>query len=498
TGPQGPQGDQGPAGPQGPAGADGATGPQGPQGDQGPIGLTGPAGADGADGADGATGPQGPQGDQGPVGATGATGPAGPQGPQGDPGPGWTLASNEFNLDGTMTVNGTSGSGGPITSSLGAWLLDGNTNTGTKGFGTNSNTHVDFITNSITRGRFMNTGEMLWGSTTIIAPGIAGDVLHSYVTANTNNWSFNGINTSASGGGIFGSNQSTSNGYAGIEGSTMGTGSGIKGMHMATSGNGIGVHGTTNSPAAGWAGYFEGDVGCTGLYYGSDERWKKNIQPMSSVIDKIMNLNVRTYQMNTDEFKGMGFTSGDLKFGFMAQELKLVFPEVVKQKSIPNPYNLSGTKDNDQMYDGFHMVDYISLIPVLTKGIQEQQSMIENLSDKVDHSIGMNPALIQNRIVYSETGRMDTDLFLASPSTKGFMFGVCESGVDGDLVVRTEGIVFIDIDSSNGNILNGDFVTVGEDGKALKSTTSEWVIGKALEDSIDGKVKVRIDFRFKQ
>ena len=105
---------------------------------------------------------------------------------------------------------------------------------------------------------------------------------------------------------------------------------------------------------------------------------------------------------------------------------------------------------------------------------------------------------MQNRIVSSETGRMDADLFLASPSSKGFMFGVCESGVEGDLVIRTEGIVFIDIDSSNGNILNGDFVTVGEDGKALKSTTSEWVIGKALEDTIDGKVKVRIDFRFKQ
>ena len=148
------------AGADGADGADGATGPQGPQGDQGPIGLTGPAGADGADGADGATGPQGPQGDQGPVGATGATGPAGPQGPQGDPGPGWTLASNEFNLDGTMTVNGTAGSGGPITSSLGAWLTGGNTAISSNYIGTNNAIDFRVYSNGIERMTFESNGNI--------------------------------------------------------------------------------------------------------------------------------------------------------------------------------------------------------------------------------------------------------------------------------------------------------------------------------------------------
>ena len=130
------------------------------QGDQGPIGLTGPAGADGADGADGATGPQGPQGDQGPVGATGAAGPAGPQGPQGDPGPGWTLASNEFNLDGTMTVNGTAGSGGPITSSLGAWLTGGNTAISSNYIGTNNAIDFRVYSNGTERMTFESNGNI--------------------------------------------------------------------------------------------------------------------------------------------------------------------------------------------------------------------------------------------------------------------------------------------------------------------------------------------------
>ena len=93
---------------------------------------------------------------------------------------------------------------------------------------------------------------------------------------------------------------------------------------------------------------------------------------------------------------------------------------------------------------------------------------------------------------------MDSELFIASPSTKGLMFGVCELDEKGEQLIRTEGIVFIDVDSNNGNVVSGDFITVSNNGKALKSTNSEWVIGKALEDEVDGKVKVRLDFRFKQ
>ena len=293
-------------------------------------------------------------------------------------------------------------------------------------------------------------------------------------------------------------NTSASNGWNAFEGVTDGIGSGVMGLHLPASGNGVGVFGATNSTVVAWAGFFAGDVGCTQTFIGSDERWKKNIEPMSGVLDKILNLQVKTYDMRADEYPGMGFTPDETKFGFIAQELKLIFPELVKQKPIPNGNSPIKSKENMDFVTDYHMVDYMSMIPILTKGIQEQQSLIENLSDQVINSIDMNSELIHNRIVSSETGRMDADLFLASPSTKGFMFGVCENGVDGDFVIRTEGIVFIDIDSSNGNILNGDFVTVGEDGKALKSTISEWVIGRALEDTIDGKVKVRIDFRFKQ
>ncbi|MDA9987031.1 tail fiber domain-containing protein, partial [Crocinitomicaceae bacterium] len=434
-------------------------------------------------------------------GTDGTDGAQGPQGIQGDPGPSWTLTQPSFNTDGTIVVNGTSGSGGPVTSSAGAWLLDGNTNTATRGFGTNSNTHIDFESNSITRGRFLNTGEMLWGGTTIVTPAAAGDPLQSYIINNTNNWAFDGINTAASGGSIFGSNTNASNGYAGIEGSTQGTSAGVRGMHMATSGYGIGIHGTTNSVAAAWAGLFQGDVGSTtGYFIASDFRWKKNIEPINSVMDKVMNLQVKSYQMRSEEFPGMRFDPSRMEFGFIAQELNEVFPEIVHQKAIPNPLEQNTIKENTSMVEGYYTVNYISLIPILTKAIQEQQIQITELESQIDLGPAIDLSnLTSFRIIASSTARSDSgNLFTADSSTKSYIVGVLNDDNNGVSVLRTSGIVEIEVDGTNSQIMAGDFVTVSNMGKAIKSLNSEWVLGVAVSNEINGLVQVRIDIRFKQ
>ena len=318
---------------------------------------------------------------------------------------------------------------------------------------------------------------------------------------NTNNWSFNGINTTAQGGSIFGSNTDASNGFAGIEGSTQGTGSGIKGMHMATTGAGIGVHGTTASTAAGWAGFFEGDVGITGILYGgSDIRWKKNIEPMNGVLDKIMNLQVKTYEMRANEFPGMGFKADETKFGFIAQDLKLVFPEIVRQKAIPDPLASNESRHAKTMSEGYHTVDYISLIPVLTKAIQEQQIQITDLQEQLDHKANIDLSnLTLYRIIASSNARLDADdLFIADENSKAYVIGVLEANGNGSSVIQTSGIVEIEVDNANGQIMAGDFVTTSNLGKAIKSENNEWVIGVAVSNEIDGLVQVRIDIRFKQ
>jgi hypothetical protein len=400
-----------------------------------------------------------------------------------------------------MVVNGTSGSGGPVTSSEAAWLLDGNTNTITKGFGTNSNTHIDFETNSITRGRFLNTGEMLWGNTGIVAPGIAGDPLHSYVINNTNNWSFNGINTTPSGGTIFGANTDATNGYSAIEGSTQGTGSAIKGMHMSTTAFGIGIEGTTNNPLGAWAGVFMGDIGLTGQVFTiSDVRFKKDIQPVTNMMDKIMDLEVKQYNMRSEEYPGMSFKPNKTEIGFIAQELKEVFPGLVQQKALPDPSVPNSNRQHKEMVDGYYTVNYTSLIPILTKAIQEQQNQITELKNQLDQGVGIDiSGLIPSRIIASSNARLDSEnIFIADENSKAYVVGILNEDSNGDTEILTSGIAELEVDDANGQIIAGDFVTTSNLGKAIKSLGSEWVIGVAVSNEINGFVEVRIDIRFKQ
>ncbi|MFH1120706.1 MAG: tail fiber domain-containing protein [Bacteroidota bacterium] len=122
----------------------------------------------------------------------------------------------------------------------------------------------------------------------------------------------------------------------------------------------------------GYAAYFSGNVYCTGSYLPSDEKLKSNIQPMKNSLDKIMQLDVMTYDFKASEFPEMNLPL-DKQNGFTAQNLENVFPELVKL----NPAK------KEQPVD-FKAVNYTGLIPVLTAAIQEQQALIEKMHRKID------------------------------------------------------------------------------------------------------------------
>ncbi|MBK9359294.1 MAG: tail fiber domain-containing protein [Bacteroidales bacterium] len=122
----------------------------------------------------------------------------------------------------------------------------------------------------------------------------------------------------------------------------------------------------------GYAAYFSGNVYCTGSYLPSDEKLKANIQPMEKSLEKVMQLDVMTYDFKASEFPEMNLPH-DKQNGFTAQNLENVFPELVKL----NPAK------KEQPVD-FKAVNYTGLIPVLTKAIQEQQALIEKMQLKID------------------------------------------------------------------------------------------------------------------
>jgi hypothetical protein len=129
-----------------------------------------------------------------------------------------------------------------------------------------------------------------------------------------------------------------------------------------------------------WAGFFNGKIYVGGTTYPSDIKLKKNVQPLSGGLEKIMALKPKTYEMKTEEYKGKLALPAGKQFGLIAQEVEQVFPEIVKPVNAPAPLTeeerRKGVKKEGTK---FKSVDYTSLIPVLIEAIQEQQKEIEAL-----------------------------------------------------------------------------------------------------------------------
>ncbi|MCG6191418.1 tail fiber domain-containing protein [Maribellus maritimus] len=133
--------------------------------------------------------------------------------------------------------------------------------------------------------------------------------------------------------------------------------------------------------------YFNTDVYAEGIILNSDERFKKNIRPLRGSALNIKLIRGVTYKLkeettvaqtsgnfspNTEKEKNdmdlLATTKGKMKnlnrnrIGFIADEIKEIFPDLVEEDS-----------------EGYLHVDYLGLIPVLVESIKEQQNQIATL-----------------------------------------------------------------------------------------------------------------------
>jgi len=140
-----------------------------------------------------------------------------------------------------------------------------------------------------------------------------------------------------------------------------------------------------------YAGYFSGNVTITGtLTNPSDEKLKQNIKKMDNSLEKISMLSAKTY--NYKEDKSINLPKGK-KYGFVAQELELVFPELVTEVVQPineEPKHIDPENDDTNVVEReptfmtYKAINYIELIPILTQAIQEQQTMIADLQKRIE------------------------------------------------------------------------------------------------------------------
>jgi hypothetical protein len=97
----------------------------------------------------------------------------------------------------------------------------------------------------------------------------------------------------------------------------------------------------------------------------SDGRLKTNITQISDPLKGILSLNGVNFFWNTSKYPELGLNN-DPQIGFIAQEVEQVYPQLVN------------TSEN-----GFKMVDYVKLVPVLVEAIKQQQLMIVDLRRQI-------------------------------------------------------------------------------------------------------------------
>ena len=181
-------------------------------------------------------------------------------------------------------------------------------------------------------------------------------------------------------------------GFAGN--STSGWNFGVCGSLLGSQ-NGAGIYGSSESENKGvnvggrYAGYFHGPVKVTGILTVqevvtlSDYRVKENISALSSSsLDNIMSMNVVEYNYDADLIMPTDMDSDsslvttqallldkersrietEKHYGLLAQELQQLYPDLVKESQ-----------------DGYLTINYIEMVPLLIRSIQELKAEINTL-----------------------------------------------------------------------------------------------------------------------
>ena len=214
---------------------------------------------------------------------------------------------------------------------------------------------------------------------------------------------------SSGGNGAAGSSNS-SNGVYGYSGSSYG------GYFVSNSYHGI--YASTGSSASNiYAGIFQGNVYVYGTYNGSDKKLKKNINDFTDAMTIINKLKPKNYEFRDDgKFASLHLPKGN-HYGLLAQDVEEILPDLVRESPLEvnkpaeqdiikpsadgKPAQISGQKEIPLNMTKEIMnvkgINYTELIPILIRGIQEQQAQINKQQAQVLQLIANNDDL-QNQV----------------------------------------------------------------------------------------------------
>jgi len=346
-------------------------------------------------------------------------------------GSGATVTTNSTMILGDNTVNvGIGYSGSALTA---ATKFDVLYNTGTA-----------FSSGPVYNGHFINSNTIS-GTTNPYVYGLYGAATATESNSSVYHYGIGAVSSGAtncvglssvstgntSGGRVYG-------GYFNASGAGVAGTSGINYAVYATVGSNAtlnyGIYSTVSSYATGnYAGYFNGDVyvnggsnSGTGWLTASDRQFKTNIKTISNPADIFKKLTPRSYYYDTTANNGMHF-SAKKQYGFIAQELEEVLPELVYNVKKPSDVD----KDGKVIHEAINhkAVNYDGLIALLIAQAQAQQTQ----NDAQDSTIkALQKQISQLLANNTQAGNTNANAATASVGAQGVSLS------DADVVVLNQ------------------------------------------------------------
>ncbi len=197
-----------------------------------------------------------------------------------------------------------------------------------------------------------------------------------------------GVNARSDGGSI-----STGVNATAINGSFLSVGGDFAGVNSpnlnygvrATAGGGAlnyGIYANSGPAPTDRAGYFVGiaESTSTGIL-SSDQMFKTDVQEIQNPMETLNQLAPKDYFLDTINFGQMNFTSNK-QFGFIAQEVETILPNLVYDSHFPDEYDSIGNLINPGF--SYKSMNYTGIIPLNTAAIKQLDREFQNqtLSDQ--------------------------------------------------------------------------------------------------------------------
>lgn len=166
------------------------------------------------------------------------------------------------------------------------------------------------------------------------------------------------------------------------------------------------VTGTASSTD--YAGYFSGDVYCTGAYLPSDTLLKENITPLTDGLFVISQIFPKSYTYKLNQYPNMNLPD-NTHAGFLAEDIEQALPTLLKTAQQPAVYDTVGNIITPAI--SFKAINYIEIIPYLVGAIQQQQQQLYDMQMQIDNCCNQpKPANNNGNGQQQKTGAIKVEL----------------------------------------------------------------------------------------